>query len=105
MPLRRCDEERTERIGPHIVDVADDPVRRKRRYAVRLGAHVARQYGTGRIGLALDGDSRVIGWRRRLGEACGYAEAEDERAEGTGGQTHCGHVSRPPYCHTTPHVS
>jgi hypothetical protein len=38
----------------------------------------------------MDGDSWVIGWRRRLGEARVYAEAEDERAEGTGSQTHSG---------------
>src|SRR5260370_29683036 len=105
MPLRRCDEEGTERIGPHIVDVADDPVRRKRRYPVRLGAHVARQYGTGRIGLALDGDGRVIGRRWRLGEARVCSPADEDRTEGPGDQTPCGHVSRPPYCHTTPRGS
>src|SRR5215472_7311241 len=81
MSLRRHDEKRAERIGADVVDVADDPVGRKRRYTVGLRAHVTRQYRTWRIGLSLDGDGRMVGRRHGLCEAC--VRTEDERTEET----------------------
>ena len=40
--LRRHNEERTERLGPHIIDIADDLVGWELRRLVCVRAHVAR---------------------------------------------------------------
>jgi hypothetical protein len=77
--LRRHDEERAQRLRPHIIDVADDLVRRELGRLVRRRAHVACQYGPRRIGLPPDGDRRMIGRRWILCEARACACAEDDR--------------------------
>src|SRR3990172_507832 len=63
MSFRCDDEERAERPGSHIVDVADDLVGWELRRLVLRGAHITRQYRPWRVGLALDGDRRMGGRR------------------------------------------
>src|SRR5207237_3473269 len=68
MALRRGDQERAERRGADIIDVADDLVRGELRHPIRLRAHVACQDRSRRIGLPSDSDRRMIGRRWVLGE-------------------------------------
>ena len=58
---RRHDEERAERLRPHVVDVAHDLVGRELRRLVIRRPHVARQDRPRRIRLPLDGDRRMVG--------------------------------------------
>ncbi len=69
VPFRRRDEERTERSGPNVVDVADHLVRRKRRRLIRLGAHVASQDGSRGVRLPANCDDGLIGRLPALSES------------------------------------
>ena len=67
VPLRRDDQERTQRPGADIVNVAEDLVGRERRGLIFRCAHVTFQYRTRCVRPSLNNDRRMI---RRLSIRC-----------------------------------